>query len=897
VLEKTYSTRRNDSAALVLSNHIGLPSAHLLALWFGADELRTPEDRTISIIRTAICSTNNDDKSQNLEQFAQTCKAGLERWANRLRLDLGRRFNTRNIATARVKARACCVWASKSTASGLSKDQRPLAKLRPSDFQLSRNSERGKIPQRPATMGTTLKGKHRTADDKESKGEAAVTADDNMGSDRSSPVGELEDIHGYNPPRGSEASIVVATATSSTNHVSQLCVSKGPAVTPDPVSAEDDNVDGMLGQDSPSFRGARPPAATIAMASPRRHRELSADPETDASAAAQRAMLPPEEKEPGNPLTTTATTPSLESALKRPAMPVTPAEDTYATHGLGRASVATLPSTMLGQPRGQAVCVGTPETTATRTSSEASSQAWSVFDDESAESRRDSLQTQFTEMDASPMTSTRPPIDKPAASTAPTTLKRQSGPADNDSAAPPRKKPRVPDQWVNEGQQEQQRQQPENSAGIQDGSGDGQHKDKASSPQGSATHLPDMREVMMGRLKDETGWLGGETVDHFVQLAAFSSRSSSTITSLMLQSVRAKDADSFAQRFVDVETANPVDKVLLGVNIGDGHWVAAHLDVCEWTITVYDSLKPKPGKAGEKRMKNVSDSVNKILSVLEPILRRSDLARVPDHHPEIVFAAKPAVQQDSHNCGVFTIVNAFYHATGLTPPGKIDGSNWRSLLLAMATHSPITSTVGCLTPTDPLTQANRLRRRVDDEVPLRFDTMSQYVACTSRRSTMARTLWYGICRDAETSIDLAMRWLQNDVVHVLAPLEQAASSEVARLKALLKSMDAAAEKMRLAVSTATMSLTLLAQIYTSALETAERQADKLQRMLRMRLDSAEACVRAIQALDLPGAMQSLVTAAELNRTETEEARKAMELPAGAAEPQDQASEGAVAAGT
>ncbi|KAJ9158311.1 hypothetical protein NKR19_g3425 [Coniochaeta hoffmannii] len=104
VLEDKDNTRLKDSVTQGIAAYIGLPTAHLLALWFGADVGHIPEDRTFSIIRTTLCSEDNghdgtvltaERQVRNFVRFVETYRKGLGHWAERVGLDINQRFDKR----------------------------------------------------------------------------------------------------------------------------------------------------------------------------------------------------------------------------------------------------------------------------------------------------------------------------------------------------------------------------------------------------------------------------------------------------------------------------------------------------------------------------------------------------------------------------------------------------------------------------------------------------------------------------------------------------------------------------------------------------------------------------------------------------------------------------------
>ncbi|OIW22357.1 hypothetical protein CONLIGDRAFT_675128 [Coniochaeta ligniaria NRRL 30616] len=810
-LEDTYNTRRKDSASLALSKYLGLPSAHLLALWFGADGVRTPEARTISILRTAICEGDSTDfsadrKAQNLDRFVQACRTGFEHWAERLgldlSLDLSRRSNKKTSSSV-VAARTCCIWASDSTLSALSHDQRRLAKLRPSDLQLLRGgaSRRENSNEQSAAMEYGLTASNHTSV---------------VGNDGESPT------------------IIAQVEASSSNAASHSGKGKTTIALPEPViprEHDDDNDDA----DEDSFR-------TLGLSKK----------QTGPSAVENNDGVGPDDT-------------ALEISQPLVSLPEMPGNNPSHTHQQLSPQVLTPPSTAQVIPQTPSTAMSTKDkdTTISRKYSDMSSSSSSVFDGKSGESHRLSLQSQLTESDMSPDTGDSP---------CPNPLKRQSHPpAAEVSPSRPPKRARFAETATEPEQSQELPGQPQQLPEAQSPIADQQQEEERSpSPEGDPKQLQDMHDVMVATLKDNKRWLGGETVDHFLQWAAFSNRSYTTATSLMLRSARSKDSLenlAFAKLFVDIETNEPVANVLLGVNIGDTHWIAALLDVSKWTATVYDSLH-RPGNT--TRTDKVRTSVGEIISVLQPLIPMPAPASGP-RAPEIVFASKHAMQADWHNCGVHTIVNSFFLAAGLTPPAKLNGAVWRSILLALATGSSIASTVSSLSPIDARALAVELKERVDEEEPMQFANMGEYMAYSKQRLREMQALRLSICRDTYEGLDKAMRWLERDVVPVMSALEEAATSEVTRLREVLKRLDAVVTEMRRACSAG--SLARITQIYETALQSAEKETAMVRRSQKLRLDRAEACVRAVRALDLEGVMQALVASKGVYQDEVEEAEK------------------------
>jgi hypothetical protein len=197
-----------------------------------------------------------------------------------------------------------------------------------------------------------------------------------------------------------------------------------------------------------------------------------------------------------------------------------------------------------------------------------------------------------------------------------------------------------------------------------------------------ASHgLEGLQEILVNALKQEKSWLGGETVDYFLQMAAFCQPSFTTITSLMLKHARAKDTPehfSVSQMLIDARNGKSVNNVLVAVNVANQHWLSVLLNCSEATAHVHDSGPlPKPSSDAQQTVINH-------LNVLKTFL--------PEELGDgTVDVGQCPLQQDGYNCGVFTIVNSFFLAAGIPLPESLDGRLWRHLLLAMTTESSLAS--------------------------------------------------------------------------------------------------------------------------------------------------------------------------------------------------------------
>ena len=167
---------------------------------------------------------------------------------------------------------------------------------------------------------------------------------------------------------------------------------------------------------------------------------------------------------------------------------------------------------------------------------------------------------------------------------------------------------------------------------------------------------------MVKALEQEESWLGGETVDHFLQMAAFSQPSFTTVTALMLKGERNKEENlTFAELFTDVRTGKSIGNCIVGVNVGNQHWAAVLIRLFPATAFIHDST-------------HISDSSRVLLA---EVARNVDVLKtfLSDEARDILLEMiRGPLQQDSHNCGVFTVVTSFLLTTEIPLSKALDGA-------------------------------------------------------------------------------------------------------------------------------------------------------------------------------------------------------------------------------
>lgn len=110
-LDKTYAGSQGKRICAAVATRAGLPSPHLLALWFGAYNARTPTVQTPTRLRDDIYAQRPAEISDE-DHFSHTCRKAIENWAARQGYNLV--YTARTARSIRV-ARKLCVFASLST--------------------------------------------------------------------------------------------------------------------------------------------------------------------------------------------------------------------------------------------------------------------------------------------------------------------------------------------------------------------------------------------------------------------------------------------------------------------------------------------------------------------------------------------------------------------------------------------------------------------------------------------------------------------------------------------------------------------------------------------------------------------------------------------------------------
>ncbi|KAJ9131756.1 hypothetical protein NKR19_g9473, partial [Coniochaeta hoffmannii] len=612
-LRDVYKSKRRDHACAVIAEWTGLRSPELLALWFGADDVRTPTGKTLLAVKKGLCeeSVGEDEgdaeeegseesgdeeaveqeeeeeeqreedeqydvggerRGANLAVFDDACRVALQAWIDRYGKDIT------GSSQASVKARKAAIFASPSTTSCLEGHAGRRARLLQRDF-LS-------LQHRPS-----IAGKRARARGKKAAQDAVLTDDEDRLAVDERHEAMLGDIQGGEALVGpveaqapSPGTIVVAASQAAATQFEQ----------PQPKPSHALLAEGVIAEEEPIME----PQITGAAAS--------------SSSSSSSSSSRPTQVKPGD-----------KSDTQQPAAKPVPAfQNPFRTPGSAQSAF-------------------TATTTARR--------GTNIFSPTEGDTTLDttlgmSPALPFVRHKRSRSADVLIPLDSPLIKKA----KAAAGTTD-DQPAPV----------------------------IEDDDDDDDDIDDFNMPEGQS-RPDDLKTVMISKLSSDTAWLGGETVDHLVELAAWSVDTCTTISGISLQNSRL--GASFAQRFVD-PNGEPRPRVIVVFSQCNNHWVTVCLDTSAWAATVWDSLVRAPSPATKEAL-------------------ASSLARVGDflpvhgrEKPSIAYAPGAPKQDDAHNCGVFAVVVGWYLAAGLAPPKTLNGHLWRRLFLAAAKQSSLAATL------------------------------------------------------------------------------------------------------------------------------------------------------------------------------------------------------------
>ncbi|EOD51394.1 putative ubiquitin-like protein-specific protease protein [Neofusicoccum parvum UCRNP2] len=119
-----------------------------------------------------------------------------------------------------------------------------------------------------------------------------------------------------------------------------------------------------------------------------------------------------------------------------------------------------------------------------------------------------------------------------------------------------------------------------------------------------------------------------------------------------------------AEEMTAKETTSQEMAVTISKEITRAHWALLSLDLCKRHATVYDSIATK-----QDAMQPAAEAIVSAFG-LDWAKEGWKLIR----HPEAIQ------QQNTHDCGLLTLVTCFYNAAGTTLPKGVDTQLWRTLL-------------------------------------------------------------------------------------------------------------------------------------------------------------------------------------------------------------------------
>ncbi|KAB5571723.1 hypothetical protein GE09DRAFT_1267959 [Coniochaeta sp. 2T2.1] len=148
-------------------------------------------------------------------------------------------------------------------------------------------------------------------------------------------------------------------------------------------------------------------------------------------------------------------------------------------------------------------------------------------------------------------------------------------------------------------------------------------------------------------LNNPTSWLTGSIIDTFLTWFASAHQSCASVSGLNMGSPSAADSP-LRHLLMDGPTDKPVNRLVLCPNVQGNHWITAWVDQPQLKATLYDSLA---GREGKKNVKS-EDAAMGLLDNIRPWMTVGG-------GTQWGVVSRPCAQQPSKNdCGVFALVNA-----------------------------------------------------------------------------------------------------------------------------------------------------------------------------------------------------------------------------------------------
>lgn len=864
LLEETYCSGPGSLIFRQLSERASFQSPHLLALWFGADE-RTPSAKTWYTVNDRIAKTLHLGLSK-ADFFSQTCRLALANWAARHRYDSTKRTDRKR-----------SIFASSSTLDPARRPRAARVSLKDFNHILSSNQPA------PVLHSRTISEEEMNPSLPEGEPKSLPAPNESLGND-GKPVEGNEDNpvegNGGNPVEGNDGNPV--EGASLTNALDSIIVaSSSNLATVDrrepgrPVqnpwksvvmeTTSDDSIK-ETSKASLAAAEAREPAAAMPQREIASSRLRSTAVSTVASGEQEDTTASPlamtfdhktvnpfheshQVKMPSALLDVQSNPGSGQMTVtghKRPQTEASTAQEAIIDVQHNKPLSQSVPSTPVVRPAITSRHYRTPSSGSI--GQDATFSLASLNSSSSVALRSSAFSTTSQGLSQTPMT-----VFSDNSLVPDSGCKRR---ADSDPMSPPaHKKP-------NRGLQNTSLvSATDSTVARMISAGEQGNPIMVERVQSRDIKILELRDIVTKSLQQEKAWLGGETVDHFVQMAAFSQRSFTTVTALMLEETRVKDRPenmTFAQRFVDPITRENVASVLVPVCVGGDHWVIVFVDRTRPIVRLYNSQSTSDTQR---------ENVGLILNTLKPFFsfEISDL-ELP----------KCAHQNDGYNCGVFAIVNAFCLAGGIPPPSALNGSLWRRLLLAMSTESSLASVL----PRSLLSvdiSAGGLETHVEDQprTVLPAEALPLDIALTfHRRAVAMATAYRDRCIAREREADEMVTWVEQEVVPISSSLMSAAAAEIQRLAELLGTWDVELQRLK-----SIFNPTPCFSIEASTMDRVRRELDqamRLHKIQRQRQMIAEMTAKAFRVLEVDEVLVELRNTRDGYRDQITKAQQMLE---------------------